>query len=214
PRRPACLGKIHDSNGPALAAALAQAGIRGLNGGIFPDDPAILAKAFKKFLERSDLMLITGGVSVGDYDYTRRLLEKIGIKVVFWKVAIKPGKPLLFGRRGRKLVFGLPGNPLSALVCFDEFVRPALEKMQGLRPETFRYLHQGRLLHTYIKERGRAQCLFARAAGRPDRFKVRILSPQGSALVARAARANAMAWGPLGVRRLKKGDKIYFRWLK
>lgn len=124
-------GKIYESNSGMLVAALAEAGFKG-EGLTCIDDPELLKKAFEEYSEKHDLLLITGGVSVGKYDFTRPTLEALGYEVVFHKVNQKPGKPLLFARKGNKLAFGLPGNPRASLICLYQYVLPALNRMAGM----------------------------------------------------------------------------------
>ncbi|MBI5631276.1 MAG: molybdopterin molybdotransferase MoeA [Elusimicrobia bacterium] len=207
-------GKIRNSNGPALAAALARWEAAVQPHGIVKDDPVLMRKALEASSIRSDVLLVSGGVSVGDFDYTKILLEELGLKVVFWKAAIKPGKPLLFGLWNRKLVFGLPGNPVSAMVCLEEFVRPALEKLQGHAPGYPSYHLSGRAANDYPKPKDRQQYLFCQAEREENGYKLQIIRPQGSAMLGMACKANALAIAPLGVSRVKQGDTLVFRWLK
>jgi molybdopterin molybdotransferase len=123
-------GKLVDSNSPALAAAVTRCGGTATLLGIARDSPEALAQKLL-LTDGFDIVLTSGGVSVGARDYVRDALAAAGAEMSFWKVAIKPGKPLAFGRRGATLFFGLPGNPTSSLVSFELFVRPALRKMQG-----------------------------------------------------------------------------------
>lgn len=207
-------GKIRNSNGPALASCLSRWGALPLYKGIVQDDPTELKKTLKEALEVSDITLISGGVSVGDFDYTKKVLEELGLKVIFWKAAIKPGKPLLFGLWEGKPVFGLPGNPVSVLVCLEEFVRPAIEKMQGRNPSYPSYHLKGRLENSYRKEEARQQYLFCQAREEQGAFRLRILKPQGSAMLGMASQANALAIAPIGLSRLEPGMEVSFRWLK
>ncbi|MBI4051994.1 MAG: molybdopterin molybdotransferase MoeA, partial [Elusimicrobia bacterium] len=207
-------GKIRNSNGPALAAALSRWGILPRYQGIVKDDRQSMREAFQKELNDSDVLLVSGGVSVGDFDYTKALLEELGLQVIFWRVAIKPGKPLLFGLLRNKLVFGLPGNPISVMVCLEEFVRPALEKMQGHTPRYPSYHLQGNLENEYRKEEARQQYIFCQVSETSEGFRVHVIRPQGSAMLGMACRANALALAPVGVKFLEKGMGVAFRWLK
>ncbi|MBI4055376.1 MAG: molybdopterin molybdotransferase MoeA [Elusimicrobia bacterium] len=212
-------GKIRNSNGPAILAALSKWRISAKDLGIVPDDEKEMEKRLRGALSQADVVLVSGGVSVGDFDYTRALFAKLGVQEVFWKVAIKPGKPLLFGIHSGgsgpgKLVFGLPGNPVSALVCLEEFVRPALEKLCGHVPTRPSYHLQGRALNDYPKPKDRQQYLFCRVSSDRKGFALHILRPQGSARLCMTTQANALAIGPIGVRRIRKGDALAFRWLK
>lgn len=211
-------GRIRDSNSPALSAALLRWGAQVERLSSAPDDPARLREALEPARE-SDLLLVSGGVSVGDFDFTRTLLEAIGLRTVFWKVAQKPGKPLLFGllpRRGggETAVFGLPGNPVSALVCLEIFVRPAVEAMQGRALGYPSWHLEGEVQSPYRLHDQRRHFLFCEARAFAGGFVLRILKPQGSAMVGMACRANALAMAPAGARELKAGDRVPFRWLK
>jgi molybdopterin molybdotransferase len=123
--------QIYESNSYALAAAVAQ---MGLLAQVFPpvrDDPPLLREILGQALATFSHVLVTGGVSVGDFDHSRNIFSELGVAEIFWQVAQKPGKPLYFGRHGKTSVFGLPGNPASTLTCFYEYVFPALKKSSG-----------------------------------------------------------------------------------
>jgi len=123
-------GEIRNSNTPTLMAQAREAGALATTLGIIRDDPAETRKAIAHGLER-EFLVLSGGVSMGEYDHVVGALEEEGVEILFHKVAMKPGKPIAFGRRGRTLVFGLPGNPVSASVGFELFVRPAIRKRLG-----------------------------------------------------------------------------------
>ncbi len=124
-------GQIVDSNQVALVALLQQAGVEAIALGQVRDDRATLKTAMAAAIESCDVVISSGGVSVGDYDYVEELLEELGGKILVRSIAIKPGKPLTFAIFGEKLYFGLPGNPVSALVTFWRFVLPAIKKRSG-----------------------------------------------------------------------------------
>ncbi|HMA29844.1 MAG TPA: gephyrin-like molybdotransferase Glp [Thermoanaerobaculia bacterium] len=127
--------QIRNTNGPLLVAALRRAGALVTDLGVARDTEESLVRALRGALDRGDdLLLTTGGVSAGDYDYVATALEKAGASIRFHRVAIRPAKPVLFATRGATLVFGLPGNPVSAAVGFDFLVRPALRSAAGIRP--------------------------------------------------------------------------------
>jgi molybdopterin molybdotransferase len=123
-------GQIRNSNGPALLAMALRAGADAKYLGIARDRSSSLRAKLAR-AKGTDILVLTGGVSVGDYDLVRDELRTAGVKPVFWQVRIKPGKPVFFGRRGSRLVFGLPGNPTSAMVTFLLFVQPAIERLLG-----------------------------------------------------------------------------------
>jgi molybdopterin molybdotransferase len=207
-------GKIRNSNGPASAAALSRWGARVVLSRVVRDDPAALRRALRAALSRADLLLVTGGVSVGDFDHTQAVLRSIGARTVFWQVGMKPGKPLLLGLYRGKPIFGLPGNPVAVMVCLEEFVRPALETLQGHAPGHPSYHLAGTADNAYPKPGDRQQYLFCRARQSADGYRLAIIRPQGSAMLAMACSANALAVAPIGVRRVMPGDRLAFRWLK
>jgi len=140
PETPLEIGQIVDSNQYALTALVTQTGAEPIPMGIIPDRPLVLQKAISKAIATADVVLSSGGVSVGDYDYVEEILTALGAEMHVRAVAIKPGKPLTVAKfspanateRKPVLYFGLPGNPVSALVCFWRFVQPALRKLSGL----------------------------------------------------------------------------------
>jgi molybdopterin molybdotransferase len=159
----------------------------------------------------ADVLVTSGGVSVGPHDLVRRIEAELGVEEVFWRVAIKPGKPVSFGVRGETLVFGLPGNPVSSLVGCELFVKPALRALQGLA-EALPRLQAGRLgapLH-----RNDARDEFVRARSRLDRDEVVLepLSGQESHMIVRAAAADALVHVPRGEGRLEAGARV--GWLR
>ena len=127
-------GQIREGNTFYLAARARAAGADVVNLGVVPDDEAILERVFRDALVTCDAVLTTGGVSMGKYDLVGAVFERLAVENVFHKVAIKPGKPLWFGTKGRVPVFALPGNPVSCLIGFEVFVRAALAKMEGADP--------------------------------------------------------------------------------
>jgi molybdopterin molybdotransferase len=127
-------GEVYDSNRYTLYGMLTRLGVDVLDLGVVPDDPDLLERALLGASAEADAVITSGGVSVGEADYVRGLLARLG-RVSFWKIAIKPGRPLTFGRIGDALFFGLPGNPVAVMVTFYQFVRPALVKLMSGREE-------------------------------------------------------------------------------
>lgn len=128
-------GQIRNSNSLMLAAQVATAGADALCLGIVRDDRSLLTHAINDAISRADVLLLAGGVSVGEYDLVPSVLEELGVRCHFRLVRMKPGKPLYFGTYGQKLIFGLPGNPASSFVAFELFVRPALGRMSCVHDE-------------------------------------------------------------------------------
>ena len=124
-------GQIHDSNGPTLAALAARAGAEVIGRGHAIDDPEATRAVLGEALQDADVLVLSGGVSVGPHDHVKPALADLGVRELLWRVALRPGKPTWLGERDGKLVFGLPGNPVSAYVTFLLFARPALNALQG-----------------------------------------------------------------------------------
>jgi molybdopterin molybdotransferase len=124
-------GQLHNSNAATLAALATQAGAHVLRTGVVADTEEETRAAIAGALEEADVLVLSGGVSVGPHDHVKPALEALGVEEVFWRVALRPGRPTWFGTRDDTLVFGLPGNPVSAMVTFMLFARPALGAMQG-----------------------------------------------------------------------------------
>jgi molybdopterin molybdotransferase len=118
-------GEIYDSNRYSLFAMLTEAGVEIFDLGVVPDDPRALEDAFHHAARIADVVITSGGVSVGEADYTKEILDRLG-DIAFWTIAMKPGRPLTFGRLGQAMFFGLPGNPVAVMLTFHQFVRPAL----------------------------------------------------------------------------------------
>jgi molybdopterin molybdotransferase len=124
-------GQVFESNSFTLTAALQDLNIQPMLVFRSPDDEAQITAHLRTGIEQCDLVIATGGISVGDYDLVKKSMDNCGVETVFYKVKQKPGKPLFFGKRGSTLLFGLPGNPSAVLTCFYEYIVPAIEKMSG-----------------------------------------------------------------------------------
>jgi molybdopterin molybdotransferase len=183
-------GQIRNSNGPAVLAQARLAGgaVRSL--GVVPDDPSRIAAAVEDGL-RDDVLVLSGGVSAGAFDLVEAALEGQGVRLLFTRVAIKPGAPLVFGMRADTLVFGLPGNPVSAQVTFDLFVRPALLRLQGAR-SVARPGVVAELAAAVQNRSGRRAHLPAHLRFEGHRFVARPLRSLGSADLVAHSRANAL----------------------
>jgi molybdopterin molybdotransferase len=183
-------GRIRNSNGPTLLAQARWAGAMARSLGVVPDENGKIAAAVEEGL-RADVLVVSGGVSEGVYDLVEGVFARFGVEVAFDKVALKPGAPLVFGRRGDTLVFGLPGNPVSAQVTFDLFVRAALLRMQGARV-TSRPTLDAELLGTVRNRSGREAHVPARVRYEGGRLVADPIRSMGSADVVAHARANAL----------------------
>jgi molybdopterin molybdotransferase len=206
PGEPLGPGQIRNSNAYGLAAQAQRAGARIVERTIVRDDRAGTVAALGAALERCDVLVISGGVSVGPHDHVKPALAELGVEEVFWRVALKPGKPTWFGTRGDKLVFGVPGNPVSAMVTFHLFARPALRRLAGADPADTRTTA---LIDVDVpREAGRDQVLRCRLDARPDGWHVGPTKPQGSHILSSMVGARALALVPRGEGTLAAGQRV------
>ncbi len=202
-------GTVYDSVTPMLLSALRRARVEQVACRRCGDDPDLLREELARAREESDLVLTVGGVSAGDYDHLARAFAEIGVRQVFHQVAQQPGKPLWFGRLNEKLFFGLPGNPASALVCFELYVVPALRQVMGF-PEPWPLWLRGRLDQEL--EHSGERTLFLRAIVRREGedFLVERAGEQASYMLGSFARSNALARIPAGPLKLEAGAQVDF----
>jgi len=185
-------GKIRDTNSVTLQSALSREKAEPLFIGRARDEISDIREKLEKGLSLSDVIIVTGGVSVGDYDYVKDVLEGLGVQPVFWRVAQRPGGPLFFGKKGDKLVFGLPGNPASALVCFYEYVRPALQRRIG-KKEVFLMEVEAVLLEEMKKKPdGKTHFIRGHLEKRGDSFYAKPTGTQGSHILKSFALSNCL----------------------
>ena len=189
-------GEIYESNGLILAAQLASAGAVVKEPETVADEEAAHRAALERALE-ADVLVTSGGVSVGPHDLVRRVGAELGVEEVFWRVAVKPGKPVSFGVRGSTLVFGLPGNPVSSLVGFELFVRPAVLALQGAA-DPLPPFDTGRLAIDLPRNPARDEFVRARRALGDDGVVLEPLAGQESHMIVRAAGADALVLVPRG----------------
>jgi molybdopterin molybdotransferase len=207
PGEPLGPGQIYEANGAMLAAAARSAGAVAEALEPVADD----ADAHRDAVERGlagDVLVTSGGVSVGPHDLVRRVAEELGVEEVFWRVAVKPGKPVSFGTRGRTLVFGLPGNPVSALVGFELFVRPALLALQRAEPGPA--YRPGRLAAPARRSPERDQLLRAQSRLDDGQLLLEPVRGQESHMIARAAGADALVLVPRGAGELAAGATVSY----
>jgi molybdopterin molybdotransferase len=202
-------GEVYEANGLILATQLRSAGALPERLEIVADDEDAHREALALGLE-SDVLVTSGGVSVGPHDLVRRIEAELGVEEVFWRVAVKPGKPVSFGVRGSTLVFGLPGNPVSSLVGFELFVRPAVLALQG-RDDPLPRFEPGRLGAALKQNRARDQLVRARTrAGEDGAVVLEPLVGQESHMIARAAVADALVLLPRGEGEVSAGAPVRY----
>ncbi|MGD8395066.1 MAG: molybdopterin molybdotransferase MoeA [Candidatus Eiseniibacteriota bacterium] len=199
-------GQIRDANRWGLHGQLEALGAVPLDLGLVPDDAARLRRVIRDAVERADAVITTGGVSVGDYDLTREILRELG-EIHVWRIAMKPGKPQAFGTIAGKPVFGLPGNPVSSLIVFDQLVRLALLAMAGL-PPVGRRRHRAVLDQPLAKAASRTHVLGAWIEERDGVLHARPSGPQGSGNLLALTRANGLMILGRAVRVLEPGAEV------
>ncbi len=199
-------GKIINSNGYALAALVSECGAEAIQLGIAKDTRESLREKLSVAM-KADCIISSGGVSVGDYDFVKDVLKEMGSSMIFWKVAMKPGKPLAFGVIGGRPAFGLPGNPISSMVAFEQFVRPALLKMAG-RKDIFRRTFPARLTRDLKIKPGRMNFIRAELKAGADGMSVEPLDGQGSGVVSTMVRANSFIIVPADSAGFKKDETV------
>lgn len=188
-------GRIYDSNRLVLRTLVEQTGSACEDLGVVPDDPSAIAQRVRDGLA-ADVLLISGGVSVGAHDHVKEVLRELGVDTLFWRVAMKPGKPILCGRRGATWVFGLPGNPVSCVVGFLIFIEPLLRWLQGEVPASPRY-GIARLAEPVRKKDDRRHFMTARMARSPDGcLEATPTAQQGSAMMRALAQADGFVVVP------------------
>ena len=217
PLRP---GAVRNSNAHSIAALVERSGATVELLEIVPDDRAATEAALERALV-ADVAVISGGMSVGEHDHVRPALAALGVEQVFWGVALRPGKPTSFGilparssasrpaspgQQRDVLVFGLPGNPVSAMVTFELFARPAIRAMLGASPESRRAI--ATLDHDYPKQPGRAHLVRCRLELRDDGWHARPTGPQGSHVLTSMLGADALAIMPTASGGLAAGERV------
>jgi molybdopterin molybdotransferase len=199
-------GKIHDSNSYILAILSESAGVELIRLGVASDTEADVRSHLERAVHtNADVIISSAGVSVGAFDYVKSVVEADG-ELEFWKVNMRPGKPLAFGKYHGIPFFGLPGNPVSAFVGFELFVRPALEKMAGRNPRP--HLRQKATLLEPVESDGRESYLRAVVTGQQGSLVVRLTGHQGSGNIFSLVQANALLIVPSGVKSLPASSEV------
>ncbi len=198
--------KIINSNSYGIAAAVQEAGGIPILLGIAKDQPEALKEKIAHGLN-ADILVLSGGVSMGDYDFTKAVFKDLGAEMNFWKLAIRPGQPLAFGKIHEKLAFGLPGNPVSSMVTFEQLVRPAMLKMGGHRSYG-RPVVQAVFQEKFSKRNDRRHFLRGVLKRQNGVLTVRATGDQGSGILTSMVKANGLIDIPEEVERLNPGDIV------
>lgn len=205
-------GGIRDSNRPLLKGLLAELGVEIVDMGIIPDQERVLRDALLEASASADVTVTSGGVSMGEYDLVKQVLSSLG-DIELWKVAMQPAKPFAFGHINNTPLFGLPGNPVSALVAFEQFVRPSLLKMMGSRA-VYRPRIPARAGHAFRTNPAKTVFVRVLVCQEGDQMVARSSGGQGSNVLSAAAAANGMAVVPVGVDVVGEGEPVMVELLR
>jgi molybdopterin molybdotransferase len=206
PGEPLGPGQIHDSNLHTLAALAQRAGADVVLRRHVPDERAATVEELGEALEVADVVCVSGGVSVGEHDHVKPALAELGVEESFWGIRLKPGKPTWFGTSGDQLVFGLPGNPVSAMVTFILLARPALRALAGADPHA---AQATAVLDSALpRNPGREQAVRCRLAARDDGWHAEPTKDQGSHVLTSMLGADALARVPEGEGELAAGERV------
>lgn len=200
--------QIYESNSVVVTSALKALGLNPEFIRTTGDDPEASAQVLNEALEQCDLLITTGGVSVGDRDVVRQTLHSLGVQEIFWKVAIKPGKPVFMGRMGRKVVFGLPGNPLSVLATFHLLVQPWIRASMGFSSPSPRR-HKAKLASALTHKPGRNEFVPGSTTLVGGDLWVSPIPGQGSHMLSGMATANALIDVPTELEFLDEGQLVW-----
>ena len=199
-------GGIYSSNGFALAAQVERAGGELAGRATVPDTPEGTRDAVARALERADVVIVSGGVSVGPHDHVKDALHELGVEERFWGVLLRPGKPTGFGTRDGRLAFGLPGNPVSAMVTFQLFARPALAALQGAAPDAARVTAV--LAHPVARNPRREEAMRVRLRHSDDGLVAETTGAQGSHMLTSMLGADGLALISAGEGELPAGERV------
>ena len=205
-------GKIRNSNAYSLYAQALKVSAIPVLLGIARDNKKDLEQKIRKGLS-ADMLLVSGGVSVGDYDFVKDVLKDLGTKMKFWRVAMKPGKPLAFGMIKDVPVFGLPGNPVSSMVSFEQFVRPALLKMAGAK-DIFRFHLPALAKDDFEKKKGLRYFLRVILENKEGQLYASLTGPQGSGILKSMVLANGIAELPEDMEFIRRGETVEVTYLE
>jgi molybdopterin molybdotransferase len=200
------VGAIYDSNAFSVGALAQRCGAKVTRPATVADDAAATRDALERALEGTDVLVVCGGMSVGAHDHVRQSLAALGVRERFWGIALKPGKPTSFGTRAAALVFGLPGNPVSAMVTFALLVAPALRALQGETAASRRTY--ATLAEDYEKAADRAHAVRARLLLTPDGWQAQLTGDQRSHILGSMLGADALALIPTSVTSVRAGERV------
>jgi len=204
---PLAPGEVYDSNRYTIWGMLTRLGVEVIDMGVVRDDPESLERAVRIAAESADAIVSSGGVSVGEADFTRQVMNKLG-DIAFWTIAMRPGRPMAFGKIGRAAYFGLPGNPVAVMITFYFFAREALLRMMGAEPEPLPFV-RARSQTAFRKRPGRTEYQRARLSREADgTMSVRSIGSQGSGVLRSMSEANCIVVLHHGQDSVAAGDPV------
>ena len=206
-------GKVRDSNSYSLSAQIKESGACSKRYGIVRDDKEILKKKIRETLSDCDILLLTGGVSVGDYDFVKEILGQLDVEFVFWKVNQRPGKPMAFLTYKDKFIFALPGNPVSVMVCFELYVRPLIKKIMGDK-KLFRDTITARASSDFKHREGRTDFIRVKLEKVEDETYFKSTGMQGSGILMSMSEADGLAVFPEEIGNIEKNTELQVYILK
>lgn len=212
-KEPLTPGKIRNSNLYSLSAQVKEAGALPLEYGIIKDDPEEIKEEITDALEKVDLIITSGGVSMGEYDYVKKTITEMGADLKFWKIAQRPGLPMAFWILDDKPIFGLPGNPVSVMVCFENYIRPSIFKMMNKKFQP-RQIIKAKMAHPIKNKRGRVHFVRVIVYRERDELWVKTTGDQGSGILKSMAKANGILTIPYEKSFIERGEYVEVKMLK
>ena len=205
--KPLAPGEVYDSNRYTLHGLLTRLGAEIIDMGVVPDVPEALEATLREAAEVADAIITTGGVSVGEADFVKEVLARLG-QVSFWKLNIKPGRPMAFGKIGKAWLFGLPGNPVAVMVSYTQFALDALHRLSGLDPLPLRPLLNVTAANAIKKQPGRREYLRGTVAAVDGEWQVKTVGNQGSGVLRSMSEANCFVVLPEDCAGVQAGDSV------
>lgn len=212
-KTPLSPGKIRSSNTYSLSAQVKEVGAIPLEYGIIKDNTEEIKEKITDALERADLIITSGGVSMGERDIVKNIVTEIGAELKFWKIAQRPGLPMAFWVFEKKPFFGLPGNPVSVMVCFENYIRPSIFKMMNKKFQP-RQIIKAKMAHPVKSKKGRVHYLRVIVYKERDELWVKTTGDQGSGILRSMARANGLLTVPAEKNLIERGEDVEIRMLK
>lgn len=200
-------GKVRDSNSYLLSAQIKDMNAEHRRYGIVCDDEELLSKNIKKALEECEILVLSGGISVGEHDLVKEVLDDLGVELIFWRVNQSPGRPLAFFKYGSRFVFGLPGDPVSVMICFEMYIRPMIRRSMGYQ-DLFRPAVDAEVIHDFKNKSGRVNFVMVIVEKREGDYLFKIAGSQEPGVLSSMVRANGIAYLPADMEDVKKGSRV------